>query len=142
MFTPAFPYTGSQVIISSGRVLNHSKDDFIFLFGKKGVSVSSPATFTVDAQEKTIIDSPKIELGYQAETKGEPVLLGRSTVVQLQRLLVDLNTLCVALEKLNAERTQDAINPIIAAAGVLKSTSKEVEANLQVNCLSKNTYTK
>ena len=142
MFTPAFPYSGSQVIISSGRVLQHSKDDFIFLFGKKGVAISSPATFTVDANERTIIDSPKIELGYQAESKGEPVLLGKSTVVQLQRLLIEISALCTALEKLNAERTQDAINPIIKAAGVLKSISKEVGASLQINCLSKNTYTK
>jgi hypothetical protein len=69
MFTPTFPYLGNQVIISSGRVVNHSYDDFIFLFGKKGVSISSPATFTVDANEKTILASPKIELGYQAELR-------------------------------------------------------------------------
>ena len=36
MYKPEFPYKGNQVIISSGRVTNHSYDDFIFMFGKKG----------------------------------------------------------------------------------------------------------
>jgi hypothetical protein len=83
MYTPKFPYTGNQVIITSGRVTHHSYDDFIFLFGKKGVAISSPSTFTVDANEKTIIASPKIELGFNAI---EPVLLGRTTAVQFHTI--------------------------------------------------------
>ena len=62
MYVPQFPYIGNQVIITSGRVTQHSYDDFIFLFGKKGVAISSPATFTVDANERTIVASPKIEV--------------------------------------------------------------------------------
>ena len=31
MYKPEFPYKGNQVIISSGRVTNHSYDDFIFI---------------------------------------------------------------------------------------------------------------
>ena len=67
MYKPEFPYKGNQVIISSGRVTNHSYDDFIFMFGKKGVSISSPATFTVDATESTSISSGFIELGLRAK---------------------------------------------------------------------------
>ena len=93
MFTPEFPYRGDQVIISSGRVTHHSKDDFIFLFGKKGVSISSPATFTVDANEKTVIVSPLIELGLRAEIEGDPVMLGRRTAIQLGQLIDTLVSL-------------------------------------------------
>lgn len=142
MYTPQFPYLGNQAIITSGRVTIHSYDDFIFLFGKKGVSISSPVTFTVDANERTIIASPKIELGYQAEIKGEPVLLGKTTVSQLGYLLDSIQNLSDALAKLSAEEPEISIPLIIQAATVLKDTAGTVKAQLNTKCLSKNTYTK
>ena len=142
MYVPQFPYIGNQVIITSGRVTHHSYDDFIFLFGKKGVSISSPATFTVDANERTIIASPKIELGYQAESKGEPVLLGRSTAVQLGFLLDAIQNLSDALSKMSAEELETSIAGILQTSVVLSGTAKTVKAQLNSACLSKNTYTK
>jgi hypothetical protein len=142
MYVPQFPYTGNQVIITSGRVTHHSYDDFIFLFGKKGVAISSPATFTVDANERTIIASPKIELGYQAESKGEPVLLGRSTAVQLGFLLDAIQNLSDALSKMSAEQLEISIAGILQTSVVLSGTAKTVKAQLNSACLSKNTYTK
>ena len=141
MFVPQFPYLGNQVILSSGRVVHHSYDDFIFLFGKKGVAVSSPATFTVDANERTILASPKIELGYQAETNGEPVLLGRSTIVQLGFLLDSIKSVSDALNKLTAETPETAIPGIVQTTTVLSEIAKSVKAQL-VTCLSTNTFTK
>lgn len=142
MYVPQFPYTGNQVIITSGRVTHHSYDDFIFLFGKKGVAISSPATFTVDANERSIIASPKIELGYQAESKGEPVLLGRSTVIQLGFLLDAIQNLSNALSKMSAEELETSIAGILQTSVVLSGTAKTVKAQLNSACLSKNTYTK
>lgn len=142
MYIPQFPYIGNQVIITSGRVTHHSYDDFIFMFGKKGVSISSPATFTVDANERTIVASPKIELGYQAESKGEPVLLGRSTAVQLGFLLDAIQNLSDALSKMSAEELETSIAGILQTSVVLSGTAKTVKAQLNSACLSKNTYTK
>lgn len=143
MYKPQFPYLGNQVIITSGRVVNHSYDDFIFLFGKKGVSISSPASFTVDANERTIIASPKIELGYEAETKGEPVLLGASTVEQLGRMLDSLKALSNALSKMKETELEKAIPEIVSASKVLADTAGVVKALLKSPvCLSNNTYTK
>lgn len=141
MYTPQFPYTGNQVIITSGRVTHHSYDDFIFMFGKKGVAISSPATFTVDANEKTIIASPKIELGYNAK---EPVLLGRTTAVQLTRLFDQLKEVSDALNKIavGEEDTAGAIAQIVKSTKVLSDTITNVNRRLQSECLSKNTYTK
>ena len=141
MYTPQFPYLGNQAIISSGRVVHHSKDDFIFLFGKKGVAISSPATFTVDANERTIIASPKIELGYQAETKGEPVLLGKTTVEQLGFLLDAVQNLSKALAELSVEEPETAIANIVNTSTILSGTTQTVKAELINYCLSKNTYT-
>ena len=143
MYKPQFPYTGNQVIISSGRVVHHSYDDFIFLFGKKGVSISSPATFTVDANERTIIASPKVELGFQAEKNGEPVLLGKSTVTQLGFLLDAIKNVSDALNKLSTEEPETAIAAIKQTTTVLSDTAKTVKTLLNSPaCLSSNTFTK
>jgi hypothetical protein len=142
MYTPQFPYLGNQAITTSGRVVIHSYDDFIFLFGKKGVAISSPATFTVDANERTIISSPKIELGYQAEAEGEPLLLGDTTTKQLGYLLDAVQNLSNALAQLNSEELETSVPIIIQTATVLSDTAKNVKAQLNTKCLSKNTYTK
>ena len=142
MYTPQFPYLGNQAIITSGRVTIHSYDDFIFLFGKKGVAISSPSTFTIDANEKTIIASPLIELGYQAKRVGEPVMLGTTTAVQLGRLMDDIQRLSDALKTLQIGAVDTAIPTIVTASKILSDTAKSVKAQLGTKCLSKHTYTK
>jgi hypothetical protein len=142
MYQPQFPYKGNQVIISSGRVVNHSYDDFIFLFGKKGVAISSPATFTVDANEKTVIASPRIELGLNAGRIGEPVLLGTSTVIQLGFLLDAIGSLSEALSKISAEQLETAIPGIVKESQVLQGIATRVKAQLNSSCLSKNTFSR
>ena len=142
MYTPEFPYKGNQVIISSGRVTHHSKDDFIFLFGKKGVSISTPVTFTVDAHEKTVIASPLIELGLRASTEGDPLLLGNKTADQLGQLLDTLVNLANGLSALNESNLAGAIPQIVASAKILSEVAPIIKAQLQTTCLSKSTYTK
>lgn len=142
MFKPEFPYKGNQVIISSGRVTHHSYDDFIFLFGKKGVSISSPYTFTVDATERSIIASQKIELGLRAETEGDPIMLGQKTAFQLGQLIDNITELANSLTNLNESNLAAAIPQIIKAAKVLAETSPIIKAQLATVCLSKTTFTK
>jgi len=142
MYTPQFPYKGDQVIITSGRATVHSKDDFIFLFGKKGVAVSSPATFTIDASESTSVSSKFIELGLRAKTEGEPVLLGRRTVFQLGQLLDNLQSLATSLSNLSESNLAGALPQVQAAAIILASTAPIIKKQLQDPCLSKVTFTK
>ena len=142
MFKPEFPYKGNQVIISSGRVTNHSYDDFIFMFGKKGVSISSPATFTVDATESTSISSGFIELGLRAKLEGDPVLLGRKTAFQLGQLLDNLQALGNSLANISESGLAASLPQIIASAKILADTAPVIKKQLQGSCLSKTTYTK
>jgi hypothetical protein len=142
MFKPEFPYKGDQAIISSGRVTIHSKDDFIFLFGKKSVSISSPATFTVDANEKTIIASPIIELGLRARLEGDPVMLGDKTAAQLGQLIDTLVSLANGLSALNESNLSGAIPQIVASAKILSEVAPIIKAQLQTTCQSKITFTK
>ena len=142
MYKPEFPYKGNQVIISSGRVTNHSYDDFIFMFGKKGVSISSPATFTVDATESTSISSGFIELGLRAKLEGEPILLGRKTAFQLGQLLDNLQALGNSLANISESGLAASLPQIIASAKILADTTPVIKKQLQGPCLSKTTYTK
>ena len=142
MYKPEFPYKGNQVIISSGRVTNHSYDDFIFMFGKKGVSISSPATFTVDATESTSISSGFIELGLRAKLEGDPVLLGRKTAFQLGQLLDNLQALGNSLANISESGLAASLPQIIASAKILADTAPVIKKQLQGSCLSKTTYTK
>ena len=87
MYKPAFPFKGKQIILSSDRVLLHSKSDSVFLFGSEAVGLSSTKTINLDAYEKVLIDAPKIELGREAETLGQPVVLGNALNNQLILLL-------------------------------------------------------
>jgi hypothetical protein len=139
MATPQFPYLGNQAIVSSGRVVIHSYDDYIFHFGKKGVSISTPGTFTMDVGEKTVVASNRIELGFNAV---EPVLLGRSTTLNLSFLLDNLSELCDGLSKLNAKNLEAALPKVVQQAIILKEVSLSVKNRLSTDCLSKNTFTK
>jgi len=142
MYIPQFPYVGNQAIITSGRVTIHSYDDFIFLFGKKGVAISSPNTFTVDANERTIITSRTIELGYRAERIGEPILLGRSTITQLGFLFKAIENLANALKELDSESLESSFPLIVQTAVILEDTAKTVSSKISTKCLSKTTFSR
>lgn len=141
MYKPEFPYLGNQAIISSGRVVAHSKDDFIFLFGKKGIGLSTPATVNLDVNERVIIASPKIELGYQAETRGDAALLGDKTVKQLSDLCDAIKALSEALARLDPVKLPAVIPAIVQTSTVLASQAATIKSQLNTNCLSKTTYT-
>ena len=133
-YKPAFPYKGNQVIISSGRVVAHSKDDAIFLFGKKAVGISTPGTFNVDATKGVTINAPTIELGIGASGagNGEPVVKGQSLIAQLNRLLFQIQALSTALADLksDSEGFSAALPAIVTQAGLMRDTAKSVEEQL------------
>lgn len=90
MYVPEFPYKGKQIIVSSGRVIVHAKNDGVFLFGKKNVGISSGGEIHMDANGEIFLDAPKISLGSKIDPSTmigmEPVLLGYKTNQILIRL--------------------------------------------------------
>jgi hypothetical protein len=140
-YIPIFPYTGNQIILSSGRVVLHSKDDSVMIFGKKSIGLSSTGTVNLDVSTKVIINSPKIELGLSAEKLGEPILLGNKTVFLIARLLDSLTQLAGALSQMSETQLQIAIPKIIESSTKLKELCPTLRADL-TNLLSQVTYTK
>jgi hypothetical protein len=143
MFAPKFPYTGNQIILSSGRVMIHSKDDAIFLFGKQAVGISSTKTINLDANEKILLSCPKIELGARAETAGEPVILGKTFTRELKRVMDQLYIASVFLSQASESDVATSMLYISTAGDILAGQVETFQNVLaREETLSKNTFTR
>ena len=142
MYSPQFPYKGNQVILSSDRVMLHSKNDAIFIFGKQAVSLSSPQTINLDATQKVLIDSPKIELGHKAEIDGDPLVLGKKLNGILSAILLSLLQSSVLLKQVSETNLGASMESIRDAADILYNISEDLKIAIDNNyILSKNTFT-
>lgn len=146
MIKPQFPYLGNQLILSSDRILLHSKNDSIFIFGKGAVSLSSPATINLDSNEKVLIDSPKIELGRKAEEEGEPVVLGAELTAILRQLLEQLQNASMLMAQASESDLGASMQAIASAGQIINAESARLVNVLGLTpetnpILSKTTFT-
>tara|TARA_R110000772_G_scaffold83995_1_gene177597 strand:- start:57 stop:473 length:417 start_codon:yes stop_codon:yes gene_type:complete len=126
-YKPDFPYLGEQIIITSGRVILNSKDDSVFLFGKKAIGFSSAGTINFDSDDKVIINAPQIYLGLEAK---EPLVKGQA----LESLLTDLlDSLEELGEKLMSAVDSNGvyITTITTSGRSLQRSIKRVKSNLK-----------
>jgi hypothetical protein len=132
MYVPEFPYKGKQIIVSSGRVIVHAKNDSVFLLGKKNVGISSGGEVHIDANAEVYIDAPKISLGNKITPDTmvgmEPVLLGYQTNQILIRLSETLIELGDALGKVS-ESNLPASMQLLASTGPLVSKNAKAINN-------------
>ena len=135
-YKPEFPYLGEQIIINSGRVILNSKDDSVFLFGKKAIGFSSAGTINFDTNESVIINSPKIYLGLDAK---EPLVRGTQLTIMLDDILDALRVLAAQLDG-----TQDSngvfLTNIITASDSLSKSVGRIKGRLK-DITSKQNYT-
>lgn len=135
-YKPDFPYLGNQIIINSGRVTLNSKDDSIFLFGKKAIGFSSAGTINFDSDDKFIVNSPQIYLGLDSV---EPLVKGNQLELILNNILDSLNNLGKKLSK-----TKDSngvyLTNIITASKSLRGDIKRLKPLIK-DIKSKQNYT-
>ena len=135
-YKPDFPYLGEQIIINSGRVTLNSKDDSIFLFGKKAIGFSSAGTINFDSDDKFIVNSPQIHLGLDSV---EPLVKGNQLELILNDILDSLNNLGKRLSK-----TRDSngiyLTNIVTASKSLRGDIKRLRP-LVKDILSKQNFT-
>ena len=135
-YKPDFPYLGNQIIINSGRVILNSKDDSIFLFGKKAIGFSSAGTINFDSDDKFIVNSPQIHLGLDSV---EPLVKGNQLELILNDILDSLNDLGKRLSK-----TRDSngiyLTNIVTASKSLRGDIKRLRP-LVKDILSKQNFT-
>jgi len=138
-----FPFTGPQVILSSDRILLHSKKDAIILAGKRAISLCSTETINLDAKEKIILDSDIVELGHEARALGESLVLGNSLVLQLTLFSAALQEIGRNLGRVGENRENIARSIIVIKnQGLeLEAAATQLENSLQT-VLSQNTFTR
>lgn len=142
---PQFPYYGNQVILSSDRVVLHSKKDAIFLFGKAAVGLSSTGTVNMDAKKEVNISSPKVYLGNAAQRteKYQPTVLGDNLSDELLELYSYLSSVAYLLSKVNETNLASWTPAMRNAAGILASELDKKIINIKNGYIkSKNVYTK
>lgn len=147
MLSPKFPFNGNQVILTSDRVTLHSKTDGIFLFGKGIISLSSPQTINLDANEKILFDCPKIELGHKAEKLGQPILLGKVFIDNLVLLLQSLQEAGSYLSTVNESNAASSFMNIASAGNAMYGMASRLADILEnkenpQNPLSKVTFSR
>ena len=145
MFKPEFPYKGDQIILSSERVLLHSKSDAIFLFGKEAVSLSSTKTINLDAVDKVLLDTKIIELGPKAQALGEPTVMGKSMVTQLRSLVTNLQLAGDRMSVVASEDLGASMQKIREAGQLIAKESARLKTLLEsadTPVLSKVTFTR
>ena len=137
MIKPELPYKESQILLSSDRVLLYAKKEAVLLLGKQTVGLSTPGTINLDANEKVLIFSPKIELGSKAT---EQVILGNSMVKDLKEVMSSLKNLSDTLAKINETNFAATIPGIRFYADLLSNKLNDKLTSIDSN-LSKITYT-
>jgi len=138
MLNPQFPYNGNQVWINSGRVLLHAKDDAVFIFASKGVGISTPATFNIDAPEQTIINSNRIDLGLRAT---HPVPKGDYLAEQLGRFFDEFNALAELVNEVAKKSKLTEFTNLSIQLTQLNNTAKDVKDKINTIVKSTTTYT-
>jgi len=78
-------FRGRQIVIDSGRILLHGKDDSVIIKSRESVQLSSNSV-NIDSNEYTAITGNKIYLGDQAYEEEEPVVLGTQNEERLYHL--------------------------------------------------------
>lgn len=145
IFKPQFPFKGNQIILSSDRVMLHSKSDAIFLFGKEAVSLSSTKTINLDASEAVLLDSPIIELGSKARDLGQPILLGYTFNRQMVILVKKIANAGVLLSQVSESDLGASMQAIATAGQILYNEGTRFARLLNTAnspVLSKITYTR
>lgn len=147
MYSPDFQtFNKNQIILSSDRVTLYSKTDSIFLFGSQAVSLSSKKTINLDATDKVVVYSQKIELG---ENASHPLVLGDQLNDTLIFLLDALMTVGNRLHNVSGGENdiKASMEKIKGAGQIIHDTAENVRRRLSPDSptdsiiLSKVTFT-
>jgi hypothetical protein len=104
-------YAGSQVLINSDRIILNSRTNYLMLFGKEGIAISSQGNVNIDAEDAVTIygedglflgvpgkgeakgnkdDQPKTKADLTLDNDYEPLVLGTKLANLLEDLLIIL----------------------------------------------------
>jgi len=89
-------YSGTQVILNSGRLLFNSTQDHIMLSSQKSINLNAIEGIYTDTIGDTVFQSNRVYLGGTKES--QPLVLGNELVSLLTDVLDDLSTLTKSIQ--------------------------------------------
>lgn len=120
-------YDKNQILLNSGRVYINANEDHIIISSQLSTGVSGEEVH-IDGTSKTVIESPKIELGVNA-TQG--ILLGEDTIKLLRELLTELQSLGTKLSIATSTPPGSIIPQLVDAGKSLITTARTLETRLK-----------
>ena len=126
-YKPQFPYSGEQIILNSDRILINSKNDSIFLFSSKVISLSSNEGVHINTEKEFITNASKIKLGIDAS---EPLVRGNKFKNMMNKLLSDLENVGEQL-LIATDSNGNALSAVQTAGNSLIKSSKRIKTLLK-----------
>jgi len=118
-YIPKFPYTGDQVTVGAGRLIFHAKEDSVFIFANKAISLATSGSAHINATEGTFINSNTIELGLNAQ---EQLIKGNTAVMNWKVLYTQLQQFVNAVGGMSETELGLSVVEINKVATVLSQT--------------------
>jgi hypothetical protein len=84
-------YAGSQIVLTSGRLVFNTTQDHLMLSSQKSINLNALDSINMDTTGPIVLEAGQVLLGSKDAT--ESALLGDSTVDLLQNLISDLSSL-------------------------------------------------
>mgnify|MGYP003632096944 FL=1 len=120
-------YDKSQVIINSNRLVFNSKSDSILLSSQKSIFIGANSSFNVSTKA-AVIDSRNIRLGSKEAT--EPIILGNLFLSNLEIIMKELSTLCLAIGKIKEVTDVNIETGVLTKLPAVNGQLKSIADNL------------
>ena len=137
--TPIVPnqYSGSQIIITSGRLVFNSSEDHLLLSSNSSINLNAVNSINLDT-DNVIIQSKNLYLG--DKEADEPLLLGNQTVDLLDTLLDSLKSFLNICETLTGTPAGVPLAPLNSIAVKINISLEQIQAQLK-DITSKTNFT-
>lgn len=136
---PTIPnqYSGSQIIITSGRLVFNSSNDHILLSSNKSINLNSIDSVNIDT-DTMVIQTGKLYLG--DKDADEPLLLGNQTVDLLDQLIEAFKVFTTTCKTLVGAPAGVPLAPLNAISTSVNNTLVLLQKDLE-NIKSKDNFT-
>jgi hypothetical protein len=136
---PTIPnqYSGSQVLITSGRLVFNSSNDHILLSSNKSINLNAIESVNVDT-DTMVMQTGKLYLG--DKNADEPLLLGNQTVDLLDQLIEAFKVFTTTCQTLVGAPAGVPLAPLNAIATSVNNTLILLQKDLE-NIKSKDNFT-
>jgi hypothetical protein len=141
-------FNSKQIMLSSGRLVFNSNNDYILLSSARSIDLNSKASINITT-DKFIVQSNNIYLG-NIKLATEPLMLGKKTTDLLRDLINKLTPLVKALQSIETEPVvqdtpvvfKNLLKPTTNLLIILNSLNTELGDSSE-NCtlISKNNFT-